>query len=96
MLKSPNRKTEFCSFDISSRRLLKQLLLRSVRSIKGYSYMVPTIMFNFLGSLFQLKVDSSSYFLFMFEPSRGFYERWLAIYKRLPPAEDSVGVNSIE
>ena len=58
--------------------------------------MVPTIKFDFFGFVILVKVDSNSFFLYMFKSWQDLYERWLAIYKRVTPAEDSVGVNSIE
>ena len=49
MSKLPKRKKDFCSFDTFSRKLSKYLLLKSVRSIEKCLYMLPTIMYDFLG-----------------------------------------------
>ena len=58
--------------------------------------MPSTIMFCFFGLIILIKVDSNLFFLYMFKSWRGCYERWLAIYKRVPPAKDLVGVKTIE
>ena len=58
--------------------------------------MLPTIVFDFFVFIISIKVDSNSLFMYMFNSRQGLYERSIAICKRVPPAEDSVGVNSVE
>ena len=54
------------------------------------------IMFDVSGFIVSIKIDPNSFFLYMLKSWRGLYERWLAIYKRVTPADDSVGVDSIQ
>ena len=58
--------------------------------------MTPTIILDFLGLIISIKVDSNSNFLQIFKSLRILYDKRLAIYRSVPPAEDSVGVCSKE
>ena len=50
------------------------------------------IMFDVFGFIISIKIDPNLFSLYMLKSWRGLYERWLAIYKRVIPADDSVGV----
>ena len=62
-IKVSKKEIDFCSLEIFSNSLFKQLQLNSVRSIDGCLYMTPTIIiFDFLRLTISIKVDSSSFF----------------------------------
>ena len=56
---------------------------------------MPAIILDFLGGDYFNKIDSNSIFLPIFKSLRVLY-KWLAIYRSVPPAEDSVVVCSKE
>ena len=54
---------------------------------------MPPTMFDFWG-VHYFNESRHQFIPFVFKFWWGLYERWLAIYKRVPPDEDSVGVNT--
>ena len=57
---------------------------------------MPTIILDFFGVIISAKLDSNLNFLWIFKALRVLYDKWLAIYTSVPPAEDSVRVCSKE
>ena len=54
-------------------------MLKSVRSIDGFLQMTPAIMFDFLRLITSIKVDSSSFFLYIFKVLQHTYDKRLAM-----------------
>ena len=71
MLKSPIGRTDFCSLETLSIRLFMKLLLKSPISIECCFVIQPTIIFDFLGLIISIKVDSSLFLLYIFKSCHG-------------------------
>ena len=58
--------------------------------------MTPTIILDFLGLIFSIKVDSNSVFCKLFKSLRMLHDKQIAIYISVPPTEDGCYVNYIK
>ena len=56
--------------------------------------MQPIVILFFSGLIILIKVHSNSHFLLIWKSVLGLQANWFATQIKIPPAEDSVGVNS--